>query len=240
MGITHQGELSLYPMREEIEALFASSDALSTERDLTRPLPPEFSQGPFAAKVAPAQAEAVRQLARTYQIEVQSIESLDALAVLSVFEDKIARLAGLEARFGLDQYWTYRARQMGKPILEVEGLDFELEIAQKLVANASDEVLAQIPADPAAASQVMRQHYEAILAGDFQKESLAADRDQARFPAFQALYWDQRNEKMMTGILDWLDQSQCVFVAVGAGHLLGSQGLVARLQEQGCTVSQVH
>lgn len=240
MGITHQGELSLYPMRGEIEALFASSDALATERDLTRPLPPEFSQGPFAAKVAPAQAEAVRQLARTYQIEVQSIESLDALAVLSVFEDKIARLAGLEARFGLDQYWTYRARQMGKPILEVEGFDFELEIAQKLVANASDDVLAQIPADPAAASQVMRQHYEAILAGDFQKASLAADRDQARFPAFQALYWDQRNEKMMTGILDWLDQGQCVFVAVGAGHLLGSQGLVARLQEQGCTVSQVH
>ncbi|NCA97927.1 MAG: TraB/GumN family protein [Clostridia bacterium] len=239
MGITHQGYLDLYPLRPEIESAFASSDFLATERDLTQPLPATFSQGSFLDRASPDTVDKIRQLAATYQINWDNLEPLDALAVLAVFENQIAEKAGLKAQFGLDQYWTYRARQLGKPIKEVEGIEFEQRMATELVATDSDVILNLIPQDPGQASQEMLEHFEAILAGDFRAESLQADLEQSRAPAFQALYWTRRNEKMLSEILLWLDQGNCAFVAVGAGHVLGSKGLVSLLQENGCTVTQV-
>lgn len=239
MGITHQGYLGLYPLRSEIESAFSSSDFLATERDLTQPLPATFSQGSFLDRATPDTIDKIRQLAATYQIDWENLEPLDELAVLAVFENQIAERAGLKAQFGLDQYWTYRARQLGKPIREVEGIEFEQQIAAELVATASDEILNLIPQDPDQASQEMLEHFDAILAGDFRAESLQADLDQTQAPSFQALYWTRRNEKMLSVVLLWLDQGNCAFVAVGAGHVLGSKGLVSLLRENGCTVTQV-
>lgn len=239
MGITHQGTLELYPLRPEIESAFSSCDFLATERDLTQPLPADFNQCSFTEGASSETLAKIRQLAVIYQIDWKVIEKLDALAVLAVFENQIAERAGLNVRFGLDQYWTYRARQFDMPIQEVEGIDFEQQIAAELVARASDEILSLVPGDPDIASQEMRAHFDAIRAGDFMAQSLQADLDQSQVPSFQALYWTRRNEKMLASLLSWLDQGERAFAAVGAGHVLGSQGLVSLLRANGCSVTQV-
>ena len=61
----------------------------------------------------------------------------------------------------------------------------------------------------------------------------------ARYPesreAFDALFL-KRNQKMLSKIEDYLTKKSSHFVVVGAGHMLGEDGIVEQLRDRGFKV----
>ncbi len=66
-------------------------------------------------------------------------------------------------------------------------------------------------------------------------------RDEA--PELEPLYeeiYDERNFNMAARIEEFLTDDEPCFVVVGAGHLVGDNGLVSLLTERGYTVEQLY
>ena len=55
---------------------------------------------------------------------------------------------------------------------------------------------------------------------------------------YEILIYD-RNRKMVSKIEDFLKTKETYFVIVGAGHLIGGQGIVEILKAKGYTVEQL-
>jgi uncharacterized protein YbaP (TraB family) len=51
--------------------------------------------------------------------------------------------------------------------------------------------------------------------------------------------YNKRNEKMASKIQEYLKTKETYFVVVGAGHLVGSKGIIEILREKGYTVEQL-
>jgi uncharacterized protein len=49
----------------------------------------------------------------------------------------------------------------------------------------------------------------------------------------------KRNKAWIAPLLKYLEKGETVFVLVGAGHLGGKGGVLALLEEKGCTVRQL-
>ncbi|MDD2533860.1 MAG: TraB/GumN family protein [Eubacteriales bacterium] len=239
MGITHSGKLSDYPMRDSIENAFDSSDFLATERDLTTNLPSDFYGAPVSETVSSDVLARVQALADAYDLDPNVLNKYDALAISSIFENQISEKAGLQSRFGQDRYWTYRATKSKKPIVEAEGLAFEKIIANQINNEISEAVLNRIPFDSYQAIQDQITSYQAVKAGDIKMIGQYIDTLRAIDPIFTALFWDARNQQMLNNIEGWLTSDKQYFVAIGASHVVGQQGLVDLLEQAGYTVNLV-
>jgi uncharacterized protein YbaP (TraB family) len=96
-------------------------------------------------------------------------------------------------------------------------------------------------ADHDKVSEVHLQMIESYLVGDLQAlHSLAAEQlnelepDTRRY--FTSKGIDERNQRMLARLLPMLRESR-VFVAVGALHLPGDQGLITLLRQEGYVLS---
>lgn len=239
MGIMHSGKLADFPMRQPIEAAFDSSDFLVTERDLRKPVPSSFYSDAFTDKVSDAVASRVQSLAGAYDLDYKTLKQYDALTVASLFDHKVQELSGLQDRFGQDRYWTYRATQSKKPIVEIEGLAYSKLIADQINYAYSENVLSVIPFDLYQAQQDQLASYLAVKAGDEARVSEQINAVRAQSKELTELYWDERNLHMQEQIMAWLLTDDQYFVAVGVGHVLGESGLIERLKAEGCSVSLV-
>ena len=88
----------------------------------------------------------------------------------------------------------------------------------------------------------VRAIYDAWTAGDSEAlNRLLLEDDIARDPKFRDVYtalFDDRNITMTEKISAYLRGSGSYFVVVGAGHLVGKEGIIALLRRRGFEVKQ--
>ena len=66
----------------------------------------------------------------------------------------------------------------------------------------------------------------------------SAKEDKRLAPVYEKLVIE-RNKKMASKIEDYLKEKETYFVIVGAGHLVGSQGMIELLKSKGFVVEQL-
>ena len=136
-----------------------------------------------------------------------------------------------------------RAQEAGKPLHGLETIDEQLEVFEGLpledqVALLRDAVeqFAGIDALHAALlAAYKRQDLAALLAIS---EAEMADADQRLAREFQRRLIVDRNRRMAERMEPYLEQG-AAFVAVGALHLPGEQGLISLLRQRGYSVRAV-
>lgn len=79
----------------------------------------------------------------------------------------------------------------------------------------------------------------AWLTGDLAALASRMDRELATQPALRQALVDERNDYFTARIVETIEERRRPFVAVGAGHMLGPEGLPAQLAERGYTVRRV-
>lgn len=132
--------------------------------------------------------------------------------------------------------------------IEVQGLESMLEQYQSLAAIPNDVQAAWLKSSIALVGR--EDEMAATVAELYRFRRIGALWDIARLltprsglddaaaQSFKEQLVDRRNAKMLERVLPLLAQGK-VFVAVGAMHLIGPQGLVALLRAHGFTVTQV-
>lgn len=240
LGIVHSGRKEQYPLDLKLMNLFNESDYLVTERDLSRSFAGGEATDSFEKHTDAAGIKRVMDLAEAYGMDYAMLKDKDILAILNLFQTQAMVDTGFDYRYGLDIYFTQQAVKLKKPILEAEGVVYELDILKQVTQEqaCTDTVIDLIPDTPLALRDEIVAAVDAMKSGDSEKFSQIIDMGQENESRFRELYWDARNAKMQETIEGYFDTDKAYFIAIGAGHVLGERGILASLKAKGFQVEQ--
>ena len=175
----------------------------------------------------------------------------------SLVDNAIVQLAGFKNDLGLDYYFLALALQDDqKEVLEVESLDFQFQLLAQVPDALQDYLIRSAVSDPEKEIADLQALYEAVRTGDeaalnallFDDSDLLQDEtlteEQRKNLLFlmedyeDALY-NTRNVHMAETAASYLQEGRHVFFVVGMGHMLGENGIVARLAAEGYFVTQI-
>lgn len=142
-----------------------------------------------------------------------------------------------DGRHGIDRAVLSAAK--GKPVVELEGAVGQLGLFDTLPEKEQRDLLTLVVTDEGSADTESAALSEAWARGDFaviERETrvgLLAD------PELRDVLFTQRNRAWTGVIADMLAKGARPFVAVGAAHMAGPDGLAAMLSAKGYNVSRI-
>jgi hypothetical protein len=252
-GTVHAGMASWYPLPQGVENAFEDSPVLVVEADITDPdlmqksaratiyTPPAN----LSTHVPPADfARFQRMLPRYGLPEQQVIQMKPFMAASLLVFSEWARL-GYDPGKGVDVYLLRRAKQEKKTIVEIEGVDTQIALMDSLTDAENLAVFhGTLDAiDNGLADEQVKGMVAAWKAGDPDAVLAVAKKYDDQVPVAgeveEKFIWS-RHDAMARKIQDYLDHGKSrYFVAVGALHLAGPRGLIAKLRARGYVVKQL-
>jgi uncharacterized protein len=185
------------------------------------------------SQVGPERFGKVRGLlSSNYQVPAEWLESMKVWAVVMTLS-----VPPPETGFFMDFSLSLRASGSGLRVVGLETLDQQLAFLEDMSAVQQLELLDQVLVDYDRVRELHDQLVDGYLAGDLQALKKDAEEQMDRLTDEAKNYFieqgiDARNQRMLESLLPLLEESS-VFVAVGALHLPGDQGLVSLLRENG-------
>lgn len=241
----------MYPLDKKIERAFGQSDILVVEANIN-----DIKKGDIQKLVGSAfyQGDDLLEkhvLAETFELLKKELESLGfplevvnkqkpwflALTLASLETLKL----GFDPNYGIDKYFLSKAKEK-KRILELESFDYQLRLFSQLSEKDQELLLLHTLKDIDVLKHELDKLVEAWTSGDTKgvestlTRGLAEDKRLA--PIYERLIYE-RNGKMVSKIEDFLKAKETYFVIVGAGHLVGNQGIIEILKEKGYLLEQL-
>jgi uncharacterized protein YbaP (TraB family) len=245
LGSMHLARADIYPLRREISAAFERSDQLVVEVDVSGANQLAIQQRMLEMGTYPAGKSIADDLSRStwesLQLRLEQsglppsmMEQLKPGLVITTLATMEIMKLGLSPELGIDKHFLNLARG-NKPIVELETVDQQIGI----LLNFSDpdllvrQTLFQMDTLEATMDELVRKWKLGDVDG---LRRLVLDDELSRHPEFRPLQermFDQRNRAMTDRILRLQRAGGNYFVVVGAGHLLGDQGIITLLQNRG-------
>ena len=148
--------------------------------------------------------------------------------------------SGFEPRYGIDMHFLSKAGQ--KRIVELESLDQQVDLLSNFSDAEQEAFLVYTIKELDTLGRESDRLLQTWKAGDARGlESIlakSADGDQGTISIYEKLLY-ARNRSMTAKVEDFLRSKDTCFVVVGAGHLVGSKGIVELLRTKGYAVEQM-
>jgi hypothetical protein len=253
LGSFHALKPSDYPLAPSVDAAFADAEIVAFEMPPAELNSPELPRKMLAAARLPAGQQLQRLLSpelwqqleaycNRWKLPVQQFQVLEPWFVaLLIGVDSLAR-NGYDPQLGLDRNLMARAASAGKPTLGLETGDDQVRLFDGMSPREQVDTLTDSLQEAAGGKELDRLHsqwragddrglYEG-MAGDFRKlypmlyQRIDSERNQAWLPKLRA---------MLDG-----EHQRDTLVVVGSLHLLGDEGLVAKLRAAGYKVERVN
>lgn len=149
--------------------------------------------------------------------------------------------AGYDPNSGVDRAVDAYAEAGGKTMRTFETIEQQLGFFDGMDAEVQREMLSEAIAQAPEVPAMMAQLTRAWEGGDEAAlTALVIDETRREYPELYDAIFVRRNNAWMQVIANELNGAGVDFVAVGAGHLLGAEGLVAQLRARGYTVERVN
>jgi len=149
---------------------------------------------------------------------------------------------GIDPSYGLDRHFVEEARQSHKPIGALEDAASQLKLFSSLSEEFQDHLLLSSLVDMEKWPDVVDLLTRAWRSGDaaaMQEVIISSARDYPQLKPLMTKLFDDRNTTMTTEIERFLQTPKSYFVAVGAGHLVGDQGILSQLRRKNFKVEQL-
>jgi uncharacterized protein YbaP (TraB family) len=148
---------------------------------------------------------------------------------------------GFDPNYGIDRYFLEKAAER-KKILELESLEYQFKLFSALSGKDQESFLLYIVKDIKVLEQELDKLVKAWTTGDEKGiESImtrSIKEDKRLIPIYEKLVVE-RNRKMVSKIEEYLKEKETFFVIVGAGHLVGNQGIIKLLKGKGFLLEQL-
>ena len=251
LGSVHFAKKDIYPLNQKIEDAFDQSDSLVVEANVN-----DINK----IDIQKLMEQAVYPENDTLEKHVSSetLESLEketgglgipfellnrqkpwfvAMTLVSLETIKL----GLDPHLGIDKYFLSKAEGK-KKILELESMDYQVSLLSGFSDKEQELFLISTLKDLNIMGQEVNQLTQAWMSGDTKSMESILMRsileDNRLSPIFEKLIFE-RNRRMVTKIEDFLRTKETYFVIVGAGHLVGNQGVVELLRGKGYPIKQL-
>lgn len=250
-GTIHVGKAELYPLPPVVEDDFTQSDELVEEVDLTSDEQQAGARAAIKTGVYPPGDSIDKHIGETTRTELAAYakaaglpptytQAKPWLVGVMILQLQVKQL-GLDKSEGLDVHFSDEAQKAHKPIAALETADAQLKLLGSLSDELQDKLLLTALLDAKKAEATLNATLAAWQAGDADAMAKVITQDFKDHPSLQPLmqtFFDDRNEAMAQKLDEFLHTPKTYFVAVGAGHLVGPQGIVAKLRERGYAIEQ--
>ncbi len=246
LGSIHMAYPDTYPLRSPIEAAFDDAATLVVEVD-TLSLDPLVTEQLVATRGRLPEGQTLDQVLEPATwaelsaylgergVPPEAIAALKPGMVVTVLSVIALQELGLRPDLGIDIHFIRQAAREGKSVVELES--FEQQLDMLLGFPQSDLLLQQTLEEVADMKAAMDPLYQAWLNGDaVSLERLLISESLAEHPEFEPVYeplFFERNREMTENLQQLFNSGGKYFVVVGAGHLVGEQGIISLLQERG-------
>ena len=155
-----------------------------------------------------------------------------------VLEQTALAKSGFEAGAGVDEQFAQRAQADGKPIIALETVEEQLGFFAHLSEQQQRQYLRATLKDLDTEASDAGVMVSAWQRGDSAELERLLRRESANNPELFRMLTTDRNRRWLPKIVAMLSEDQDYLVIVGALHLVGNDGLVALLKNQGFQVEQ--
>ncbi len=251
MGSMHFGHPNFYPLPKIILDKFSTSEKLIVEIDITKIQPMAAMAAIMKhGRLAPGQTlNALLSEKTRNALKAHCVKNGLSLATMQPFQPWFAALQIVEGELrktpfkqhlGLDMYFLNRSK--GKTVVALETLDGQLSLFAGLDVKAQDSFLLQTLTDLSQSNGYLYKLAAQWQSGDASGmaqsliEPFKADVNTRAL--FDALF-TRRNITMTKAVEGLLKGNGSTFFIVGAGHLVGEEGIVDQLKTKGYKVQRV-
>lgn len=192
---------------------------------------------PLADRVPPEARADYARYVKQYGASEDALRGQDTWAAALLLAQLAQADLGSDSANGVDR--AVKAAAAGRPVEEFEGADAQLRIFDALPETEQRDLLAMVVRqgnDPRAEARRLEQ---AWASGDLAALTRETQGGLLADPELRAALLTQRNRAWTTRLEARLRQGQRPFVAVGAAHLTGPDGLPAMLTARGYRVTRV-
>lgn len=202
--------------------------------------------------------ELYKQVAESFGMTAEVYDYIKPWAAALAIQNAMASDDSMSSSLGMDMFFLAKAVSFGKNIVEIESVKYQIDMFNSY-SNELQEVLllsAIVPPPPEEGEEALSAEdmaelnrmftaylLEAVKTGDEAAltEILMAGRDYSDplSAEYNTKLWDIRNAAMAEAVERYLaaeDAGGDFFVAVGAGHTVGPDGIVETLRSKGYTV----
>lgn len=248
VGSMHFADQGMYPLAPAFDQAFENSDVLAVEADvsvnpqaLARLLLDLASYPPGMSLSQELSDEAKAAFQREGLDWTRYDRFRPWYALMAMQSQRLVQL-GFRPELGIDVHFLELAHARGMPVRELEGVEWQCRMFAELEDLNKDAYLRFSLLEMNSMEKFAPRMAEVWRQGD------APGMTQMLFgsPLFNAVFkplneklYFQRNTAMAEKISGYLDSGEVHFVIVGAGHLVGSQGLLELLRKQGCALQQL-
>ncbi|HHM04461.1 MAG TPA: DUF4124 domain-containing protein [Gammaproteobacteria bacterium] len=252
MGSIHFGTHDMYPLPSVVTDAFQVADALVVEADVENVDPAAMMRvvsekamysgnQTLARQLSPATRRLLRRVSEQLGVPPELLNRQKPWFAAMTLTALSLNRNGYNERWGVDRYFLKLAGGRGKPVLELESIGGQLGLFDQLSAAEQESMLKMTLEDIEQGTPRLAQTIAAWRAAD----AVALDKllnEDFRKEGSRHLYdllITRRNERMTAAIQGLLKKGGTYFVVVGAAHLVGEEGIVARLREQAYDVERL-
>ena len=250
LGSIHFAKDDIYPLAKPIEQAYERSSIIVFEADLGEMKSLETQARLLKAGMSPAGKTLGQQVGKETYSALQSWlknsggepSMLDQmkpwLASVTVVALELQKL-GFNPSQGIDEHFYSRAKGGKKEIRGLETVDFQVDLFANLSDEDSELFLKSMLEDTARFPKIFADVIEAWKTGDAAKIEALLLEITRKYPAIYKKFLTDRNRVWFPKIEEFLTGDKNVFVVVGMGHLVGSDGVVQLLRKKGIRVEQL-
>ncbi len=252
LGSIHVAKPEIYPLPASVEDAFLASEVIVVEAD------PQESQSPRlremligrAMNVSGAKLEDVLSedaygrlvsYAKKANLKMPMLNRFKPWYVAQMITVIEMQKLGFKAEHGIEVYFLGRAR--GKmPMVELEGAEYQLEFLNSFSLAEQSLMLEYALLDLENIGSLVDDMMAAWLEGSpLRLEKLLHGylEDVEGLEGVYRKLFTARNRKMAEKIEVYMTSGKRHFVVVGAGHVVGDDGIIALLRGKGIEVSQL-
>ena len=244
LGSVHFLRASDYPLPPLFDEAYEEAEAIYMELDMDD-LDPLSAAAQMNSRGRPEDGRGLRELlgepayrnaadkAAALQIRLEMLEGLEPwYAAMTVLQLELIK-HGFDPTQGIENYYTRRAGDDGKPILGLETLEEQILLLDSMPAATQRDFLLMSLED---AAQLDRQLGVLIEAWREGRIDLLAAELQRSFEPFPELYDRmivERNVRWAQTIAELIDDDRDYLIVIGALHLVGEDSVVELLARRG-------
>ncbi len=249
LGSIHMATREMYPLPDHIEQAFRNSTTLVVEVDLNKMDQGKFQTLMMANGLYPSEDSLWNHIsADTKNLVVRFCQTNgmnpDAFARMKPWLAAMAtafgpaQMAKQEFAPGIDQHFLAQAAQRIR-VEQIESAEYQFRLLASMPEAEQERSLRSALKGAGQGSEDFNQLQSFWLDGDAAKLDAYLSSSMQGDPDYSKRVFSDRNPRMADRAEQCLKAGERCFVVVGAGHMVGTDGVVHLLEQRGYKVQQV-
>ena len=249
LGSVHVLKKENYPLPAPIEKAFKDAQIVVFETDIDALQKPENAMKMLAKGQLPAGETLSKQLSPSVyesfsnhmqktSMPAELVDSLTPAAAAILLVALELKKLGLDPEIGLDKHFFDLASQESKKIVPLETVDFQIDLVTGFTKQEGELLMKTTLKDIATMEKDLDDMLKAWQTGDAEKLNKYLNEAMQEAPVIYKRMVTDRSRNWLPKVEELAQGKENAIVIVGAGHLVGAEGVVELLKKKGFKITQ--